>query len=1038
MSERKMKYRLGLDLGTNSIGWCMLRLNDNKEPVAVIKAGVRIFHDGRNEKDKSPLAVSRRNARGMRRNLDRKISRRNHLLHRLIKYNLFPESIEECKKLSILNPYELRNKAVNEKIELYELGRILMHISKRRGFKSNRKVDKQDDSGKIKPAIAKLKQEMEKQNCKTAGAYLYYLLKNHKPVRARLGKVDGKEGYEIYLDRAVMEEEYNIIMAEQKKYHKELTDEVINELFDIIFYQRPLKAQKVGKCRLNPNECRLHKAHVLAQDFILLQRVNDLRVYDDNIMNYRPLSDDEKKIVKRELNRKKEMKYESVRNLLKKYFENGKYGMFTHEATSKTIQGNKTNAVMGSKDILGEKWENLTDEEKFNIIESILSDITNDELIEYLKNNYLFTSDDISKIVDKAIYKLDTGYISYGKTAVTDLNNIMDKDNLDLHHAREKAGYEEKTNHIASDELKYYGEILEFSVINPQIDNPKNDEERYGKIANPTVHAALNQLRKLVNELIKLYGKPEQIVIELARDLKNNQKVKDRYKKINAENQAENEKVKKIIDEYAETYKTVINNNKEIRDKVKLWLELGENEIDRVCVYTGEKISVSKLFSDEVQVEHIVPYSKTLDDSFNNKTLSMKRANYYKGNRTPYEAFKDSKDGYNYNEIIERAKVFNKKNDSKFKRFQQDAMELYNKNGDFIARQLTDTQYISRLATTYLKSLYDSDNESSIWSIPGQLTAMIRGKLGLNSLISKDDNKNRNDHRHHAIDAFVVAITTRSFLQKISTASAICYDKNKISTKLLESMPEPFHNYRAHIERAVNNINTSHKIDRSISGQLHEDTAYGMINNNKDGYNVVTRWPLDKFKEKRHYEAIRDIELRSAAINNMVEFNKLIEERKIKNIRILKKEDPLVKIYNKENIPYKAFAPGSNLCVEIYEYNGKCYSEVIQLFDAAQKNFKPKWVSEKENAKLVYRLFKGDIIGYIDLKEGRDIQYYIIKGINQVNNNLKLMPINCSTDEFRKGFNALFNDLNAIHYSISVSGIISKKKTPSIDFWNKH
>ena len=139
MKENILKYRLGLDLGTNSIGWCMLRLNKDNEPVAVIKSGVRIFHDGRNEKTKEPLAVLRRNARSIRRNLDRKISRRNHLLNTLIKYSLLPENENERKSLALLNPYELRSKAVNEKIELYWLGRALMHLSKRRGFKSNRK-----------------------------------------------------------------------------------------------------------------------------------------------------------------------------------------------------------------------------------------------------------------------------------------------------------------------------------------------------------------------------------------------------------------------------------------------------------------------------------------------------------------------------------------------------------------------------------------------------------------------------------------------------------------------------------------------------------------------------------------------------------------------------------------------------------------------------------------------------------------------------------------------------------------------------------
>lgn len=1042
MAGNPLKYRLGLDLGTNSIGWCMLRLNNYNESVAVIKSGVRIFHDGRNEKTKEPLAVVRRNARSIRRNLDRKISRRNHLLNTLIKYNLLPSVEAERKALSVLNPYELRSRAANEKIELFELGRSLMHLSKRRGFKSNRKVDKEESSGKIKPAIERLKNKMQETNKKTAGEYLYFLLQNGNSVRARLGKIDGKEGYEIYLDRYIMEEEYNIIMNEQKKYHKELTDDIINEIFNIIFYQRPLKPQKVGKCSLVPAETKLRKAHVLAQDFILLQRVQDLRVFDDNIVAFRPLNDDEKAIIKRELKVKKEISYENIRKLLKKYYENGKYGMFSHETIDGKLQGNKTNVIMSSKDIIGESWYDLSPEVQYEIIEELFSDKDNNELSRLYAEKYNLNESQINGILNKAIYKLDSGYIRYGKTAVTKLNSIMDNENLDLYYAREKAGFGKENISAVPEYLEYYGKVLPNSVIDPQLENPKNDEEIYGKIANPTVHAALNQLRKLVNELIKLYGKPEQIVIELARDLKNSRKAKDLIKKKIAENKKINEEVDKKLQEYSEEYSTQIVKNKLNRDKVKLWFELSQDPLERRCIYTGEQISKAKLFSDDVQIEHIIPYSKTLDDSMNNKTLSMKKANYYKGNKTPYEAFKDSKDGYNYDEILARAKLLN--NNSKFKRFTKDAMDIYNQDGkDFIARQLADTQYLSKLALSYLQSLYPEEKHSSLWTIPGQLTAMIRGKLGLNDLLSENGEKNRNDHRHHAVDAFIVAITSRSLLQKISYAASLQedLDNRNLSSyrnKLLEKMPEPFPNYRKSLQLSINNIKTSHKADRSISGKLHEDTAYGIVEDN-DKYNVVTRWTLDKFKEKKHFEMIRDNELKEIACSDKELFNKIVDEKSIKGIRVLKSENPVIKIKDKSGNEYKAFAGGNNICVEVYEHNtGDRDIEIISLFDASQHNFIPNWVKNYPNAKLIMRLFKGDIIGYI---ENRRYKYCLIKGINYVANNLKLTPINKVGDEFRIGFKTLFGqdiskkELNAKQFNISVTGIVTKKKTADINFW---
>lgn len=1036
MAGNSLKYRLGLDLGTNSIGWCMLRLNSDNEPVAVVKSGVRIFHDGRNEKTKEPLAVVRRNARSIRKNLDRKISRRNHLLNTLIKYFLLPSNENERKALAVLNPYELRSRAVQEKIELFELGRLLMHLSKRRGFKSNRKVDKEDSSGKIKPAIERLKDKMQETNKKTAGEYLYSLMQNGKPVRARLGRIDGSNGYEIYLDRALIEEEYNIIMNEQKKYHKELTDDIINGIFNIIFYQRPLKPQKVGKCSLVPEDTKLKKAHVLAQDFILLQIVQDLQVFDDNQLEFRKLSNDEKEIIKGELREKKEVSYENIRKSLKKYYENIKYGMFSHETVDKKLQGNKTNAIMSSKDIIGYIWNRLSPEVQYDIIEELYSDKDNDELSKLYSEKFELNESQIQGLLNKAVYKLDSGYIRYGKTAVEKLNSIMDKDNLDLHYAREKAGFGKENIPAASEYLEYYGKVLPNSVVEPQLENPKNDEEIYGKISNPTVHAALNQLRKLINELIKLYGKPEQIVIELARDLKNSRKAKDVINKKIAENRKNNEEVDKILQEYSEEYNTHVVKNKLNRDKVKLWRELGKDPLERKCIYTGEQITIAKLFSDDVQIEHIVPYSCSLDDSFNNKTLSFKSANYYKGNKTPYEAFGENKDGFNYHDILERAKIFNK---SKFDRFTKDAMDIYNRDGKgFIARQLSDTQYISRISLKYLKSLYPKEKHNSLWTISGQLTAMIREKLGLNNLLSENSEKNRNDHRHHAVDAFVVAVTSRSLLQKISYAASLQedLDNRNVSSyrnKLLEKMPEPFPNYRKSLECSIDNIKTSHKSDRSISGKLHEDTAYGIVKDN-DKYNVVTRWTVDKFKEKKHFELIRDNELKEIACSDKELFTKIVETRKIKSIRKLSKENPVIKIKDKSGRDYKAFAGGNNICVEIYEVDGVRKSEVIQLFDAAQKGFMPEWMNKYPNGKLLMRLFKGDVIGFI---ENRKYRYMIIRQIT--NDRLVLEDINYISIEnnhiLRKAYNQFINVLYAEQFNISVTGIVSKKKTADINFW---
>lgn len=149
-----MRYRLALDLGSTSLGWAMVRLKDD-QPAAVIKAGVRIFSDGRNPKDGASLAVSRRTGRAMRRRRDRLLKRKNRMAALLVQHGFFPDDMEQRKALEPLNPYELRAKGLDSPLSPAEFARALFHINQRRGFRSNRKTDKKDnDSGALKTPSA--------------------------------------------------------------------------------------------------------------------------------------------------------------------------------------------------------------------------------------------------------------------------------------------------------------------------------------------------------------------------------------------------------------------------------------------------------------------------------------------------------------------------------------------------------------------------------------------------------------------------------------------------------------------------------------------------------------------------------------------------------------------------------------------------------------------------------------------------------------------------------------------------------------------
>lgn len=262
-----MRYRLALDLGTTSVGWAIARINDENKPFAFIKAGVRIFRDGRNPKDGSSLAVSRREARAMRRRRDRLLKRKNRMMATLLRHGFFPQDAVARKALEKIDPFEVRAKGLDHALRPEEFARALFHINQRRGFKSNRKTDKKEnDSGALKTAILQLRQAMQASGCRTVGEWLNNRHQNGLTVRARyrenrMLKEDGKtkieKSYDLYIDRAMIEEEFDALWRKQSALNPtQFTETARAELKDCLLHQRPLKPVTPGRCTLLPDEVR--------------------------------------------------------------------------------------------------------------------------------------------------------------------------------------------------------------------------------------------------------------------------------------------------------------------------------------------------------------------------------------------------------------------------------------------------------------------------------------------------------------------------------------------------------------------------------------------------------------------------------------------------------------------------------------------------------------------------------------------------------------------------------------------------------------
>ncbi|MEH3158862.1 MAG: type II CRISPR RNA-guided endonuclease Cas9 [Sphingomonas taxi] len=991
-----MAWRLGIDLGTNSLGWAALDLVEDDDghlvPRAILAAGSRIFGDGRDPKSKASLAVARRDARAMRRRRDRFLQRQSALMTYLVADGLFPGDPAERKTLETLDPFVLRARALDEALPLPHLGRALWHLNQRRGFKSNRKTDKpDDDSGKVRVGSERLRSAMADDGARTFGEWLHHRRQpseehpDGRSVRTRLRPEQGEDakgtGYDFYPDRALIEEEFEAIWAAQVPHHPEvLTPQVHDRLHEIIFHQRPLKTPTVGTCTLIAGEPRLAKAHPLFQQRRLLEEVNALKIVRAGQVAER-LTPEQRDLLVLKLKDKAKVSFESLRKVLKLDAD----ARFNKESENrKELKGNEVNAATAAKTRFGGRWAHLPVEDQARIIARLEETETDEQVAAFsawLGETYGLTHDQ-SEAVTKV--RLPQGHGRFGMTATTGLIDMLTHgrtedggvlvyseavERLGLHHSDFRTGE-------VHDALPYYGAVLERHIMPGSGDPSDPEEKRVGRLTNPTVHIGLNQLRRTVNRLIERFGPPAEIAIELARDLKltdEEKKDRDRQNRRNREDAARRSESLRLIG---------VDDTGENRARLKLWEELdGENAIGRACVYSGEVISIRRLFSDDVEIDHILPFSATLDDSNANKIVCVREANRFKRKRSPHEAWGRTTQ---WDAVAERASRLPR---NKRWRFEPDAMDRFRENDGFLARQLIDTQYLSRLAREYCASLYpDRGEESSkVWVSPGRLTEMVRRKLGLNDLLP-DHNfgggagqpKNRLDHRHHAIDAIVVGIVDRSMLQAIARASGLEGAEGRERIHI----PAPWDGFRTDVQDAVRAIVVSHRADHgtaghgtgSTAGRLHNDTAYGLTGEtDAKGLPIVVRRKAFESLKPADIATIRDPDLRRELYRATegLEGRAFDDARsafatrgplQFRNIRRVRVTEPLtvIPIRDTEGKAYKGYKGDSNYRYDIWEMpDGKWRAVVVSMFEAHQPGERPR---PHPAARRVMQLHRDDML----------------------------------------------------------------------------
>jgi len=800
---------LGLDLGPSSIGWAIV----DEEGQQIIAAGVRVFPEGV-DRDKQGGEISkneqRRIARGMRRQTTRRARRKRLLRKALVRAGLLPEMAAlppsdarritwEREQFQKEDPYSLRRRALREKLELFEIGRVFMHLNQRRGFLSNRKTDrtKKDENSGI---LVEINELAKKMGDRTLGEY--FAERQAEDPRARLrGQHTRRDMYEQEFEAiwAVQREYHPTLLTEQLKYGSEGRQtypfkpgnsngaSILERygLHGMIFFQRPMywPISVIGQCELEPKQRRCPRADRLAQRCRLLQEVNNLRLLDTSSAEERPLRREERDLLIRFLERRKEAKFDEIRKEFCRKLSVPETIRFNLErGERRKLLGMPTDALLAHKDLFGKGWYERAEEQRDRIVRTLLDEENEGRVSQLATSEW-----GLDQVAAEKVLKIDLegkeskGYASFSRVALEKLRPhlerglpLMTRDGTPS--ALSEAGY------LRPDQR----------VVNQRDFLPKPPS-----LTNPLVRQALYEVRRLVNSIIREFGRPARIHIELAREVKGT--AIDRARRTHEMRERERQR----DDAAEEIRKLAIKVTRDAIDRYLLW-----KEQNGVCAYSGRCIGLNQLFGGEVDVDHVLPRQRSLDNSFMNRVVCFRSENDAKRDRTPWEWLAEA-DPDKYEAVLQRTKYLPY---SKAQRFRQPHVELE----DFFARQFVDTTYITTQVHEYVRCL-----GTDVVCTKGIHTADLRQHWGLNTVLRDDglDLKNREDHRHHAVDAIVVALANRSRLQQL----AKLYRHGAVG----EVLPEPWSGFRTTVEQVVNGINVAHRVRRTVRGALHEETLYG-------------------------------------------------------------------------------------------------------------------------------------------------------------------------------------------------------------------
>lgn len=870
MSE--FHYALGLDIGIGSVGWAVLRNQPNGEPDRIQDLGVRIFDKAEQPKTGASLAAPRRDARSAR----RRLRRHRHRLER-IRYLMEQRGIMPVADIQAMyaaggfqkSPYQLRAEALDRPLTKEEAVRVLIHLAQRRGYKSNSTAEAAKDekeTGKVKTAIEENRRCMAEHGYRTVGEMMYRderFWQKH-PDGTRYHQTRNKaEDYRFTVERAAIVDEVRQIFAAQRRLGTVWMDEDMETAYlSILESQRSFDegpggdspfsggiGERVGACTFEPDEKRAAKATYTFEYFKLLQDLSRMRLTGMG-MPPEPLDAAQREALKSAALRSASLSYGQIRKKLNLdddvFFHGLYYGEKTKEEAEKRKwpQMQSYHKMRTALDKVGKGAIGTLTEEQLNAVATILTECKSDA-----KRIAALREAGIPPQFDEALLPLS--FSKYGSLSVQAMQKLIPL-------LEEGLRYDEACTRVYGDHRGLHPEQRKNRLSLTDMD----------EITNPVVRRAVSQTIKVINAVVRTYGPPDVVRIELAREMSRTFDERRKMEKRQDDNRAANERAKDQIAEYKGDHATGL-------DIVKFKLY---QEQDGVCLYSGQNLDIARLFEPGyADVDHIIPYSRCFDDSYQNKVLVLASENRQKGNRLPYEYFGQDEARWHGYEVRVENLIHNYRKRQKLLKRRLTEEE----SSGFIDRNLKDTQYITRavynLIRDHLAFAESNYRKKPVQAVNGAVTAMLRGRWGVQKIREDGD-------LHHCLDAAVIAATTPGLVQRLTA-----YNKHRetwerspagyvdpATGEMLElpqearrdPFPKPWERFRQELEARLDPIDPRHQIDllkletyesdeeikpvfvsrmpnHKVTGAAHAET----IRSSKGGYGfTVTKTPLTNLK----------------------------------------------------------------------------------------------------------------------------------------------------------------------------------------------